>query len=142
MENERVEEISKGLSSENPKERLKAVNKLTEIAVDLNAEDRKEVVKLLSSLAKDKEPFIRWNVAIALGKIGHKDAIPILEKMANDMHANVRFRVVRSLENDFHPDYKALEEFKQKIRIFPNKVHFHCYLALHSRFRQELQILS
>lgn len=61
------------------------------------------MVDLVGRLAGDKEAFVRWNVAIAVGKIGHPSGVKVLEEMVRDEHANVRFRVALALGLIGHP---------------------------------------
>lgn len=93
----KMEEACCSLSDADPRLRLKAVRRLTGIAVRLAWEERHRIVEELAKLAGDKEPFIRWNVAMALGRIGHESGVDALERMAGDEHANLRFRVALSL---------------------------------------------
>ncbi len=76
---------------------MKAVAALTEIAQQLEFADRERMGDLVGRLAGDKEAFVRWNVAIAVGKIGHPSGVKVLEGMVGDEHANVRFRVALAL---------------------------------------------
>ena len=103
------------LSDENHKNVLKAIKELTKSARHKTLEDRKPIVEQLGKLYDNlspgliehldvgkvlgKNPFIRWNIAIALGEIGHESAIPVLEKMLTTPyeHSNVKFRAILSL---------------------------------------------
>lgn len=93
----KIEEASRTLSDADPRLRLKAIRKLTDIGMCLAWEDRPVVVERLARLIEDKEPFIRWNVAIALGMVGHEKGLEALEKLIKDEHANVRFRAALAL---------------------------------------------
>ncbi len=98
MKLEVTNEAAKLLNETDPRMRLKGVNQLADIGQKIPFEEREGIVKLLEPLAKDKEPYIRWNVAYTLGKIGHEAGVKILSSMlAADEHANVRFRVALSL---------------------------------------------
>ncbi len=85
------------LLDKDPRNRLSALRDLTDIASKLSYYERESIVEQVGKLAEDEQPFIRWNVAYALGKIGHEKGIRILEKLTADEHANVRFRVAYSL---------------------------------------------
>jgi HEAT repeat protein len=63
----------------------------------LGWEDRPVVVERLARLIEDKEAFVRWNSALALGKIGHESGLKYLGKLVGDEHANVRFRATLAL---------------------------------------------
>ncbi len=87
-----AEEESRALSSSNPRERLRAVARLAQIAGQLPLSERDSIVAQLERVADDSEAFVRWNLAIALGEIGHPRGLAVLERLATDEHANVRFR--------------------------------------------------
>lgn len=100
MEEERAriaEDESRALSSSHPRARLQAVTRLAEIAGELPVTERGPIVEQLERVADDREAFVRWNLAIALGQIGHPRGLPVLERMAADEHANVRFRAALAL---------------------------------------------
>lgn len=94
---QRIEQESESLKTKDPRQRLAAVRALGRAARALPLEERKGIVDHLAGVALDPEPFIRWNVAIALGEIGNEAALRVLERMASDEHANVRFRVAQAL---------------------------------------------
>ena len=118
-----VESASLALSDKNPQNRLKAIRVLTEISKHDPIEQRQHYVESAGKLWDDKEPFIRWNVATALGQIGHENALPILEKMVNDQHANVKFRALLAfgligspkavpiIENLINDEYKIKDSY-------------------------------
>jgi len=90
-----IQKLSEELSDKNPIKRLKAIKELAKAANEVN--DKERIVKLLEPLAQDKAPFVRWNLAIYLGKIGDKSAISALDKLVTDEHANVRMRAALAL---------------------------------------------
>ena len=94
---EMLEKARQKLPDLDPRRRLEGVVELTAVAERLEVDERQEIVALLSELASDSEPFVRWNVAIALGEIGHESGVEVLEKKVQDGHANVRFRVALAL---------------------------------------------
>lgn len=81
------------LRDSDPRKRLRGIRALAAQTVELPLTERAEAVQLLGELASDTEPFIRWNVAWAAGRLGHAAALPTLRTLASDLHANVRFRV-------------------------------------------------
>lgn len=80
-------------ASVDPRERLAAARRLARLGRALSGEERGRLVELLDLLARDPEPFVRWNVALALGELGDRKGLEVLGRMADDEHANVRFRV-------------------------------------------------
>lgn len=82
-------------ASVDPRERLAAARRLARLGRALSGEERGRLVELLDLLARDPEPFVRWNVALALGELGDRNGLEVLGRMAeaDDEHANVRFRV-------------------------------------------------
>lgn len=85
------------LYNKDSRKRLSALQYLTNIASKQIYDERESIVEQIGKLADDEQPFIRWDLAYALGKIGHERGIKILEKLATDEHANVRFRSAYSL---------------------------------------------
>lgn len=59
------------LSSKDPRHRLRGVQRLANLASQTNAKEKENTVNLVGNLWNDKEAFVRWNVAIALGKTDH-----------------------------------------------------------------------
>lgn len=80
------------LRDPDPRKRLEAVRQLAREGARRSQEDRVGLVGVLSGLADDPEPFVRWRVALALGELGHPAALPALRKLATDPHANTRLR--------------------------------------------------
>ena len=92
-----IEEEASVLTDEDPRKRLAAVRKVSGLAKQLELKEREKIVGLLEPLTSDKEAFVRWNVAIAVGEIGHPRGIEVLGRLVGDPHANVRFRVALAL---------------------------------------------
>ena len=105
-----IDKAAERLADSDPRVRLQAVRNLIPIAVDQPLEERGGVVQTLGRLADDPEAFVRWNVAIALGQIGHESAVPALSKMAGDEHANVRYRAALALGLICHPSALSILE--------------------------------
>lgn len=82
---------------DDPRKRLGAIRRLTRKGLKAPLESRSVVVAQLADLATDPEPFVRSNVAWAMGALAHPGALPALEKLAADPHANARFRVALAL---------------------------------------------
>lgn len=70
---------------------------MTALVKQLPLAERAAVIPILEQLAQDVQAFVRWNLAFALGEIGHEDGIRVLERLVEDEHANVRFRVALAL---------------------------------------------
>lgn len=95
---EKINRETRRLTAEDPRVRFDAVTRLTELVLTVEFEERRKIVERLGELVSDPEAFVRWNLALALGKIGHPAGIKYLGKMARfDEHSNVRFRVALSL---------------------------------------------
>ena len=92
-----IEDEARFLADDDPRRRVAAVRTLTELATQLVPNDREQVVELVDVVASDQQPFVRWNVAIAVGEIGHPKGVEVLGKLLGDPHANVRLRVALSL---------------------------------------------
>lgn len=98
MTTQGFDQISTLLRSEDPRDRLRGVRQLQQISSEDRAE-RERAAQLLSPLAGDPEPFVRWNAAVAAGLLGGPGALELLQSEAEvaDEHANTRFRVALAL---------------------------------------------
>jgi len=95
----KIEQESKLLSDEDPRERLNGILRLTNIALQLPMKERETIVARLAKLADDNEPFVRWNIAHALAKIGHASGMKVIaDKLANDEHMVVRYKAALALD--------------------------------------------
>jgi HEAT repeat protein len=89
-------EIERLLGSPDAKLRLGAAKRLAaRIADDPSVLPASR--ETLDRLVGDPAPFVRWNLAIALGETHRPEVVPTLERLARDEHANVRFRVAMAL---------------------------------------------
>lgn len=94
----KIEEEAQFLTDKDPRRRFEAINRLTQIASQVELNEREKIVEHLGKVMDDPESFVRWNLAIALGKIAHPAGIKYLDKLGrSDEHANVRFRAALSL---------------------------------------------
>lgn len=93
----RITAAAMRLEDGDPRERFKAVNALATIGRELPLTDRARIVDPLGKVVSDKEPFVRWGVANALGELAHENGLTYLGGLLEDEHANVRFRVAQAL---------------------------------------------
>ena len=84
------------LSAPDPRQRVKAMIHLMEQARGLSSAQQEEALRLLGACVPDQEAFVRWNLAIAVGRLGHPKGLELLRQLAGDEHANVRWRVALS----------------------------------------------
>jgi HEAT repeat protein len=92
-----LEEASRLLEDADPRKRFQGVSALAAMGRQLPLAERARVVELIGSLVNDKGSFVRWNVATALGQVGHESGVKYLGELLGDEHANVRFRVAQAL---------------------------------------------
>ncbi len=81
-----------GVEDPDPRKRLAVVRGLSRLGGASEAE-RGRAVELLGRLVADEADYVRWNVALALGRLGDSLGLPHLRVLATDEHANVRLRV-------------------------------------------------
>ena len=81
-----------GVADPDPRKRLAAVQSLSRLGGASEAE-RGRAIDLLGRLVADEAEYVRWNVALALGRLGDPQGLSHLRALAADEHANVRLRV-------------------------------------------------
>lgn len=94
---ERLEETARLLSHQAPRQRVEGIRRLTALSKQLPLAEREAAIPMVEGAAEDKEAFVRWNLAFALGEIAHERGIPVLLRLSVDEHANVRFRAAIAL---------------------------------------------
>ena len=90
-----VEKAAQKLSHPDPRRRFEGVDELAAVANRMGLAEKQEIVALLSDSASDSEPFVRWNLALALGAVGHESGVEVLEKMVQDPYEIAGHLVVR-----------------------------------------------
>lgn len=109
----RLEEEAQRLSHRDPRQRVEGIRRVTALAIQLPLAERDAAIPILEGAAEDSEAFVRWNLAFALGEIGHEHGIHVLERLSEDEHANVRFRVALALALIGHE--RALQTLKRLV---------------------------
>jgi 3-methyladenine DNA glycosylase AlkD len=102
-----VEEASDALTSEDSRSRFHAITRLAEAAVQRPAIERERIVERLEQISGDREPFIRWTLAMALGQIAHPRGLATLERLAADAYTIGEHFPVMRLRRDSVRDAPA-----------------------------------
>lgn len=84
------------LTSPDARARLQGVHGLSKAILD-DPSSLERLRALVDKLVADPSPFVRWNLAVALGETRRSEVVLWLERLAADEHANVRFRAALAL---------------------------------------------
>jgi len=93
----------RGVEDRDPRHRLAVVRGLSRLGGEGEAV-RGRAVDLLGRLVADEAEYVRWNVAVALGRLADPRGLRHLRTLAADEHANVRFRVALAVGLIGDPD--------------------------------------
>ncbi len=137
-----IKEAVVALSHHDPRQRVEGIRQIMALAKRLPLDERAAAVHVLEQVVEDQEPFVRWNLAIALGEIGHERGILLLERLSGDEHANVRFRVALALALiGYERALATLEKFTTDSYKIGEHYPVRAFAALAlGRFRQEAAV--
>jgi HEAT repeat protein len=82
-----MEKATQKLFHPDPRRRFEGAVEPMAVANGMGPDKTQEAVALLSNLASNTETFVRWNVAIAPGKVGHESGVGVLKKMVQNERA-------------------------------------------------------